>query len=50
VPLNRWDVDKSALSRGSLPKRFGAFLSGAELFDSAFFSIPATEVCPRSVF
>ena len=44
VPLERWDVDGFAqVSPNALEARFGSFVSGAQLFDAAAFSISRPE-------
>jgi acyl transferase domain-containing protein len=44
VPLERWDVDGFAkVSPNALEARFGSFISGAQLFDAAAFSISRPE-------
>ena len=44
VPPSRWDVDQGWAAEATLPKRFGSFVEGAELFDHAFFAVSAQEV------
>ena len=44
VPPSRWDVDQGWAAQATLPKRFGSFVEGAELFDHAFFAVSAQEV------
>lgn len=39
----RWDVDVGWNETKAPNKRFGSFVSGAELFDAAFFGIAAPE-------
>lgn len=44
VPLERWDVDGFAARLGTaLGTRFGGFVPGADLFDSAAFGISRSE-------
>ena len=46
VPLERWDVEGFSAAPGpaaSLEARFGAFVSGTQLFDLAAFSIGRQE-------
>ena len=44
VPLERWDVDAFVARRPSaFEARFGAFVSGAQLFDAAAFGITSSE-------
>jgi acyl carrier protein len=42
VPLARWDLEAVTKS-GTLPARFGGFLQGADLFDSAAFGLSVGE-------
>lgn len=47
-PLARWDIEAEMLPRrgadgAAMPMRFGAFVSGAELFDAAAFGISRAE-------
>ncbi|PSC67706.1 polyketide synthase [Micractinium conductrix] len=43
VPPSRWDVDVGWPGESVLPKRFGSFVEGAELFDRVFFAVSTTE-------
>ncbi len=44
VPSNRWDADTGwEEERTQAPKRFGSFISGAELFDADLFGSPQQE-------
>lgn len=44
VPPSRWEVDLDWSDRDREPKRFGAFVDGADLFDAEAFGISAQEV------
>lgn len=48
VPPSRWDVERG-WEIEALPKRFGSFVQGAELFDDGFFALSAQEVS-RGIF
>ena len=43
VPPSRWDADVGWPGEAGLPKRFGSWVEGAELFDFAFFSLSLRE-------
>ncbi|PSC74592.1 Polyketide synthase isoform A [Micractinium conductrix] len=43
VPPSRWDVDVGWPGESALPKQFGSFVEGAELFDHVFFAVSAPE-------
>ena len=43
VPLERWDVDGFAATAAALEARFGAFVSGTQLFDPAAYGIGRRE-------